>query len=274
LAKNRALIHTNFDQEMNRFAKLLDQGISHLNREIMAFPLKTELNVEHAGRIAELAFHVYQSYGFPPEMVLEEFEFEGFPVHQYQTAFAEHFAKHQEVSRAGQGRKFGGHGLLLDTGELRAADVTELKKVTRLHTATHLLQAALRRVLGDHVLQKGSDITAERLRFDFTHAEKLTTEQIKEVETILSKVVADDLPIQFVELPFEEAKTTGALFLPHVRYPDKVKVYFAGRDLELAFSKEFCGGPHVTHTGEVGQFKILKDESLSAGVRRLRAVVE
>ena len=206
-------------------------------------------------------------------MVLEEFEFEGFPVHQYQTAFAEHFAKHQEVSRAGQGRKFGGHGLLLTPANFGRPTSPSLK-VTRLHTATHLLQAALRRVLGDHVLQKGSDITAERLRFDFTHAEKLTTEQIKEVETILSKVVADDLPIQFVELPFEEAKTTGALFLPHVRYPDKVKVYFAGRDLELAFSKEFCGGPHVTHTGEVGQFKILKDESLSAGVRRLRAVVE
>ncbi len=274
LARREVEIQTAFEQERLRFAKLLDQGIRHLAREMDQFDRSIRLTVADAGKIAEIAFHVYQSFGFPPEMVLEEFEQSGFPVREFEAAFEEHFKKHQAVSRAGLERKFGGHGLLLDTGELRAANEEELVKVTRLHTATHLLQAALREVLGSHVLQKGSDITADRLRFDFTHPQKLTEEQIKEIETLLNQVVSDDLPMQFVELPLEEAKKTGGLFLPHARYPENVKVYFVGRDLATAFSKEFCGGPHVTHTTEVGKIKITKDEALAAGTRRIRASVE
>lgn len=273
LTRQKSVIQSGFDQEYERFSKLLDQGIRHLAREIGQFGGTTKLTVQDAGRIAEIAFHMYQSFGFPPEMVLEEFAFEGFPVHEYQQIFTDHFTKHQEISRAGQEKKFGGHGLLLDTGELRAADEKELKLVTRLHTATHLLQAALRQVLGDHVVQKGSDITAERLRFDFTHNAKLTNEQIQAIENLVNQIVEDNLPMQYQEMLLGEAMQTGALFLPYARYPEKVKVYFAGHDLTSAFSKEFCGGPHVTHTAEVGPIKVTKDEALAAGIRRLRAVI-
>ncbi|MBI4175104.1 alanine--tRNA ligase [Candidatus Berkelbacteria bacterium] len=273
LTQNARVIHDHFDQEHTRFAKLLDQGIKHLAREMEQFDRVKKLTVADATTIAEIAFHMYQSFGFPPEMVLEEFEQSGFPIRAFESAFQEHFTKHQEVSRAGQERKFGGHGLLLDTGELRAANEEELKKVTRLHTATHLLQAALRQVLGTHVLQKGSDITAERLRFDFNHDTKLTDQEITQVETLVNRVVGEDHPMGYVELPLEEAKQTGALFLPHVHYRDIVKVYFDTASLATAFTKEFCGGPHVTHTAAVGQFKIVKDEALAAGIRRIRADV-
>jgi alanyl-tRNA synthetase len=159
-------------------------------------------------------------------------------------------------------------------GEMRAANEDELKKVTRLHTATHLLQAALREVLGDQLLQKGSDITAERLRFDFNHDQRLSAEEIQKVEARVNAIVQEDVSMQYAELPLEEAKTTGALWLPHARYRDTVKVYYSGSKIETAFTKEFCGGPHVTHTAAVGHFKIVKDEALAAGTRRIRAVVD
>lgn len=273
LRQNAGQIEEGFSQEASRFSKLLDQGIKHLAREMQQFDRAMKLTVADAGKIAEIAFHVYQSFGFPPEMVLEEFEQAGFPVREFEAAFETHFKKHQEVSRAGQEKKFGGHGLILDNGEMRAADETELKKVTRLHTATHLLQAALRQVLGNQVIQHGSDITAERLRFDFNYDQKLTDEQLRDVERIVNDEVTRDESMQYVELPIEEAKQTGAIFLPHARYRDVVKVYYSGSDLAGAYTKEFCGGPHVTHTGEVGQFTILKDEALAAGIRRIRATV-
>ncbi len=273
LAKNETHIKQGFDQEAGRFSKLLDQGIKHLAREMQQFDRATKLTVNDATKIAEIAFHMYQTFGFPPEMVLEEFEQAGFPVREFEEAFQKHFAKHQEISRAGQEKKFGGHGLILDTGEMRAANEDELKKVTRLHTATHLLQSALRQVLGNQVIQHGSDITAERLRFDFNYDQKLTDEQLEHVEKIVNDEVARDESMQFVELPIEEAKQTGAIYLPHARYKDLVKVYYSGSDLKNAYTKEFCGGPHVTHTGEVGTLKILKEEALAAGTRRIRADV-
>jgi alanyl-tRNA synthetase len=184
------------------------------------------------------------------------------------------FKKHQETSRAGAEKKFGGHGLLLDTGELKAKDEAELKIVTRLHTATHLMQAALRKVLGDDVQQRGSDITAERTRFDFAFPRKLTSEEIKKVEDLVNEAIQKDLPVQFKEMAKSEAEKTGALYFFKQKYPDKVKVYYAGHSLDEAFSKEFCGGPHVTNTLTIGKFKIVKEEAVGAGVRRIRAVVE
>ncbi len=162
----------------------------------------------------------------------------------------------------------------MDTGELKASNEEELKKVTRLHTATHLLQAALRSVLGNEVSQKGSDITAERMRFDFVFERKMTPEEIVATEQWINDVVAKDFPMQYIEMPVEEAKKTGALYFFKEKYPDMVKVYFAGHDIPSAVSKEFCGGPHVTHTAEVGKFKIIKEEAVAAGVRRIRAIVE
>lgn len=188
--------------------------------------------------------------------------------------FDEQFKQHQEISRAGAEKKFGGHGLLLDTGELKAKDETELKKVTRLHTATHMLQTALRKVLGPEVKQMGSDITAERTRFDFTFVRKLTPAEIKQVEEIINVAINQDLPVGFIEMPKPEAEKTGALFFFKQKYPERVKVYYIGHSIPEAFSKEFCGGPHVTHTLEIGKFRIAKEEAVGAGVRRIRGVVE
>ena len=163
--------------------------------------------------------------------------------------------------------------MLLNTGELKAKDEEELKIVTRLHTATHLLQAALRKVLGDEVKQMGSDITAERTRFDFSFSRKLTDEEVKKVEDLVNDIVSKKLPVSFEELPIEEAKKTGALFFFKEKYPEKVKVYYVGESLDSAFSKEFCGGPHVKNTGEIGHFKIQKQESVGSSIKRIRGII-
>jgi len=212
------------------------------------------------------AFNLHQTYGFRIELMIDLAKDSGHTVDE--KGFWEEYKKHQEISRAGSEKKFGGHGLMLQTGELKAADEEELKKVTRLHTATHLLQAALRRVLGDHVHQMGSDITAERLRFDFSHPQKMTDEEKKKVEEVVNKEIQKGHAMTHKEMPIDEAEKTGALMFQKEKYGKTVKVYSAGD-----FSKELCGGPHVANTKEVGTFKILKEEASSAGVRRIRATV-
>ena len=137
------------------------------------------------------------------------------------------------------------------------------------HTATHLLHKALRIVLGDHVAQKGSNITTERLRFDFSHPQKVTPEEIKKVEEIVNEQIQKDLQVSVEEMTVEEAKKSGAIGLFENKYGDIVKVYTIGD-----FSKEICGGPHVEHTGQLGKFKIIKEEAVSAGVRRIKAILE
>lgn len=221
---------------------------------------------------APAAFKLYESYGLPYE-VIKEYEGGARAAKLTREAFEEEFKKHQEISRAGQEKKFGGHGLILDTGELKAGNEEELRQVTRLHTATHLLQKALRDVLGPEVGQRGSDITVERTRFDFSFPRKLTPEEIKRTEDLVNEKIKEDLPVGFVEMPKAEAEKSGALFFFKEKYPDPVKVYFVGKDIASAWSKEFCGGPHVTHTGEIGQFKISKEETVGAGIRRIRGVV-
>ncbi len=218
------------------------------------------------------AFNLYQSYGLPYEVIKD---YAGEKAKNLKREdFDEELRKHQEKSRAGAEKKFGGHGLILNTGELKAGNEEELKKVTRLHTATHILQQALRNVLGGEVHQAGSDITAERTRFDFTFSRKLTIEEISRAEEEVNEVIKKDLPMQKVVLPKGEAEKTGALFFFKEKYPDPVNVYFVGKTIEDAYSKEFCGGPHVTHTGEIGAFKITKEEAVGAGVRRIRGSVE
>ena len=251
-------IYAKLRQEEDRFYKTLDLGL----REIQ----------KHEKLDAKIAFNLYQSHGFPFELTEEIAREKGQKVEYGE--FRKEFEEHQEKSRAGAEKKFGGHGLLLDTGELKAANEEELKKVTRLHTTTHMLHRALRMVLGDSVHQAGSDITAERARFDFTFDRKVTADEIKEIEKIVNEKVKEDLPMQKVVLPKAEAEKTGALFFFKEKYPDPVNVYFIGKDIESAFSKEFCGGPHVTHTGEIGLVKIIKEEAVSAGVRRIRAIVQ
>ncbi len=202
-----------------------------------------------------LAFKLYDTYGFPVEITEELAAEHGFTVDR--EGFDEAFKKHQEASKKGADKTFKG-GL---------ADHSAL--TTRLHTATHLLHEALSQVLGDHVQQMGSNITVERLRFDFNHPDKMTPEQIKAVEEIVNKQIERDLPVSMEVMSLDEAKSKGARAFFADRYEEKVKVYSIGD-----FSREVCGGPHVEHTGELGRFKIKKEQSSSAGVRRIRAVLE
>ncbi len=245
-------------EEQEKFEKVVANGLKELKK--------------HQTLSVEEAFSINSTFGLNFELmkemapeVLKEVSV---------SDFEKEFKKHQEISRAGAEKKFGGHGLLLDTGELKAANEEELKKVTRLHTATHLTQQALRMVLGQEVHQAGSDITAERMRFDFSFPRKLTPEEIKKVEDIVNGVVDKDLPVGFVEMAKEDAEKTGALYFFKQKYPAKVKVYYVGHSIPESFSKEFCGGPHVDHTAIIGKFKIVKEEAVGAGVRRIRATVE
>ncbi|MDD2785613.1 MAG: alanine--tRNA ligase [Patescibacteria group bacterium] len=209
----------------------------------------------------EKAFILYSTYGFPMELTEELVREQGGEVDM--ASFATEFAKHQELSRASSAGTFKG-GL---------ADHSE--ETTGLHTATHLLHQALRNVLGDRVAQKGSNITTERLRFDFVHPEKMTPEQIQKVESIVNEVIRRDLLVDYKEMTVSEAKAEGAIGLFEDKYGSKVKVYTVHDEADPRgfFSKEICGGPHVTRTGELGGFKIIKEEAVSAGVRRIKATL-
>ncbi|MFA6354147.1 MAG: alanine--tRNA ligase [Candidatus Paceibacterota bacterium] len=244
-------------EESDKFTKTLSAGLKELEKLTFVDSVS--------------AFRLYESYGLPFEIIKEINPEKS--KNLTRENFDKEFAKHQEVSRAGAEKKFGGHGLVLNTGELKAGSEEEMKKVLRLHTATHLLHRALREVLGSEVGQAGSDITPERTRFDFSFPRKVTPEEIKKVEDLVNQKIKENLPVNFVELPKSEAEKTGALFFFKQKYPERVKVYFVGDTLESAWSKEFCGGPHVSRTGEIGEFKISKEEAISAGVRRIRAVI-
>ena len=251
-------INAILEEEKTKFQKAISLGLAELKKY-----------KEISG--AE-AFYLYETFGLPFELIKELSAKEAVKNLTRQD-FEKEFAKHQEISRAGAEKKFGGHGLLLSTGELKAKDEEELKKVTRLHTATHLLQAALRKVLGSEISQRGSDITVERTRFDFSFSRKLLPEEIKQVENLVNETIQKDLPVGFVEMDKKEAEKTGALYFFREKYPERVKVYYAGHSLQDAFSKEFCGGPHVSHTLEIGTFKIIKEEAVGAGMRRIRGIV-
>lgn len=207
------------------------------------------------------AVQLYTTYG----LSIERMKAEGFTFDD--AAFQELLEAHKMTSRQGSEQKFGGHGLHGEFSvEGRSTD--DIWNITRLHTATHILHQALRRVLGDDVHQAGSDITPERLRFDFNFARKLTPEEREAVEKTANKVVEQDLPVTFQAMTLPEALKTGALSFFREKYPDEVTVYSIGD-----FSKELCGGPHVQHTKQVGPIKILSEKSSAAGVRRLKAVV-
>lgn len=201
------------------------------------------------------AFVLFTTYGLPIEIIKDLAEEKGIKVDE--AGFETEFAKHQELSRTESAGKFKG-GLADHSVE-----------TTRLHTANHLTLAALRKVLGDHVYQKGSNITKDRLRFDFSHPEKMTDEQKKQVEDMVNEQIQKGLPVTWEEVSLEEAKKQGAMGVFDHKYADKVKVYTMGD-----FSKEICGGPHVENTSELGHFKIKKEEASSAGVRRIKAVLE
>ncbi len=276
LTRQRDTVMGEFGSEEKKFRETLDKGLQKFQDMVLRREPKGKFGGigtawDQGFLHGDDAFDLYQTFGFPQEVMEELCKERGIGFDT--DGFSQALERHQEISRAGAEKKFGGHGLLLNTGELKAANEEELKKVTRLHTATHLLQAALRAVLGSEVTQRGSDITADRLRFDFAFSRKLTPDEIAQVERAVNDAVQQSLPMQYKEMPLEEAKKTGALYFFKEKYPDTVKVYFAGDSLDTAFSKEFCGGPHVANTSEVGRFKITKEESVAAGVRRIRATV-
>ena len=246
------VIRTVIEEEESKFSKTVKQGMKELEK------------TDHVDAAA--AFRLYESYGLPYELIRDLAGERASSLTR--EAFDEKYKEHQMKSRAGASAKFGGHGLLLDTGELKAGTAEELKRVTRLHTATHLLHAALRQVLGREVVQAGSDITVERTRFDFTFPRKVSDDELRTIEDKVNEVISGDVPVNKVTLPREEAEKSGALHFFKMKYPAMVDVYSVG-----SFSSEFCGGPHVTHTGEIGHFSIVKEESVSAGVRRIRATI-
>lgn len=228
-------------EEMEKFKKTIDRGMKEFEKGADPFVLFT-------------------TYGFPIELTAELAKEKGKSVDIEK--FKMEMKKHQELSRVGAEQKFRG-GL---------ADESE--QVIKYHTATHLLHQVLHEVLGDKVSQKGSNITAERLRFDFTHPTKMTNEEKQKVEVIVNQKIAEDLPVNKIILPKDEALKTGAYHSFNEKYGDEVSIYFIGENLASAFSKEFCGGPHVVHTGVLGKFKILKEEAVAAGIRRIKAVLE
>ena len=250
LQTKRDIIKNVIIEEKDKFIKTLGHGEKEFEKVI------NKLEQENKNVIdGKTIFKLYETYGFPPEITADLAQEKGYKIDL--TEFDKLFKEHQEKSRLGSEQKFKG-GL---------AEQNEI--TTAYHTATHLLHQALRNVLGDHVKQSGSNITTERLRFDFSHPEKMTPEQIKQVEDIVNEQIKRDLNVVSEEMPLEEAKKSGAIGLFENKYGDTVKVYTIGD-----FSKEICGGPHVKHTGELGHFKIKKEESSSAGIRRIKAILE
>ncbi|MDD3887185.1 MAG: alanine--tRNA ligase [Patescibacteria group bacterium] len=251
-----------------RYPKLLEQQdiiINELQKEEDKFEISLNNGLKVFAKITTNlkdnkitgldAFHLYDTYGFPIEMTIELAKEKNLTVDEKE--FNQEFIKHQELSRKGAEKKFKG-GL---------ADHSEM--TTKLHTATHLLHQALRQVLGEQVQQKGSNINPERLRFDFNHGEKMTPEQLANVEKIVNDQIQKGLDIKMEEMSVDEAKKSGAIGLFAEKYGDKVKVYSIGD-----FSKEICGGPHAKNTKELHHFKIKKEESSSAGVRRIKAILQ
>ncbi|MEQ1500129.1 MAG: alanine--tRNA ligase [Parcubacteria group bacterium] len=234
-------IRTEIEKEIFKFEKTLDDGIKKFEK-------------------GEKPFQLFTTYGFPIEITLELAKEKG--IHVDLDEFNTEMKKHQELSRAGSEQKF--KGGLSGTGEME----------TKYHTATHLLHQALRDILGDSVMQKGSNITSERLRFDFSFERKMTDDEKIRVEETVNEKIKLKLPVNKVVMKKDEAEKVGALHFFGDKYGDEVNVYFIGDSLDHAYSKEFCGGPHVLNVGELGKFKILKEEAVSAGVRRIKAVLE
>ncbi len=244
--------------EEEKFRKTLEKGMKEFE--------KAEKN-----NVSPDPFELFTTYGFPVELTEELAKEKGMTIDRQ--SYDKMMEEHKEKSRAGAEQKF--KGGLGDTSEMSV----------KYHTTTHLLHKALREVLGEHVEQKGSNITPERLRFDFSHPQKMTDEEKRRVEEIVNQKIQEDLPVKNIVLPKEEAEKVGAMHFFGDKYGDQVSVYYIGESLDTAYSKEFCGGPHISRTGDLAKpinpstgsgskFSILKEEAVAAGIRRIKAVLE
>lgn len=252
-SKENSIRETLFTEE-EKFSKTLENGLNELKRmENSTLAGHIELENKPIGISGYSGFDLYQSYGFPKEMTREETKK---VTENFDVEFDEAAKRHQELSRTAS------------VGMFKAGLADNSEIAIKYHTATHLLHKALQIVLGGHIAQKGSNITAERLRFDFSHSQKMTAEEIKKVEDIVNDKIKQALPVVMKEMTLEQAKKIGATALFAEKYGDKVKVYSIGD-----FSKEVCGGPHVQNTSELGHFKIIKEGAVSAGAHRIKAVL-
>ena len=248
LKNQKEEIKKNIQEEEERFRVTLKKGLKEFEK------------ISSRDITGKEAFDLYQTYGFPLDITLELAKEKGVMVDT--PSFQGEFAAHQEISRTAAAGRFKG-GL---------ADASY--ETTKLHTANHLLLAALREVLGDHVHQRGSNITQERIRLDFSQPQKVTSEQLQEVEELVNVKIQENLNMVKEEMTKEEAVKLGAEMEFGVKYGDMVSVYILKDEKGNAFSKEFCGGPHAENTSELSQFEIIKEEAVSAGVRRIRAVLK
>ncbi|MBQ3826512.1 MAG: alanine--tRNA ligase [Spirochaetaceae bacterium] len=255
LEANEEKVYKELTAEEEKFRQTLTKGEAEFQKllpNLMKNPKK-----EISGKVA---FRLYDTFGYPLELTQELGAENGFTVDV--EGFKEAEKKHQEASKS------------LDAGKAKGGLAEQSDVTTKYHTATHLLQQALTDVLGDQVAQKGSNITNERMRFDFTFERAMTKEEIQKVEDIVNEKIKEDLPVTMEVMTLEDAKAAGARALFSNKYGESVKVYTIGRDAKNDwFSKEVCGGPHVQHTAQIGEFKIQKEQSSSAGVRRIRAVI-
>ena len=250
LENKKEIIKNVILEEKDKFVKTLTKGEKEFEKEIAEIRKQGKEVVD-----GKIVFRLYDTYGFPPEVTEELAQENGMKIDKEE--FNKLFKEHQEKSRAGSEQKF--KGGLASTGEME----------TKYHTATHLLNAALKQVLGQHVHQKGSNITAERMRFDFSHPSKMTDEEKQKTEDLVNKWIKDAIPVEHMEMKKDEAIKMGAEAMFIEKYGDIVSVYKIGD-----FSLELCGGPHVHNTSELGHFKIKKEESSSSGVRRIKAILE
>ena len=250
LEQNKETIKTVILEEKDKFVKTLTKGEKEFSREIEK--VKSEGKNIVPG---EMVFRLYDTYGFQPEVTEELAAENGMKIDKEE--FEKLFKEHQEKSRAGAEQKF--KGGLASTGEME----------TKYHTATHLLNAALRQVLGSHVHQRGSNITAERMRFDFSHPTKMTEEEKQKTEDLVNEWIKEAIPVEHLEMKKEDAIKQGAEAMFIEKYGDSVSVYKIGDK-----SFELCGGPHVSNTSELGHFKIKKEEASSSGIRRIKAILD
>ncbi len=254
LAKEQAFIKQIAREEADKFSRTIDTGEKELAKI---------LNTGIAKISGKEAFRLFASYGLPIDFIKEKVSVD-------EAEFETEFAHHQEVSRAGVENKFGGHGL--SSGAV--VNDEDKQKITRLHTASHLLHEALREILGEQVHQAGSDINPERARFDFSFPRKLTPEEVGKIENRINQMIKTGFTVDKQTLPFNQAITTGAIAFFKEKYPDMVDVYTITADDGKVISRELCGGPHIESSKELGYFRITKEESSSAGIRRIKAILE
>ncbi|MCX6736619.1 MAG: alanine--tRNA ligase [Candidatus Parcubacteria bacterium] len=258
LETQKTYIFDQLKQEETKFGHTLEKGLKELEK--FSLEQSDDLTDSDYGK---KAFYFFESFGLPPELSFEELSLKSINFEDFSKAFQVEFTKHQELSRNNS------------LGKFKSGLADNESNTIKYHTATHLLLAALRKILGTHVSQKGSNITSERLRFDFSHSEKLTLEQIKEIEDLINLKIKKNLTISMSEMDLNQALAQGAMGVFQSKYDDAVKVYtILDPEEKLGyFSKEICAGPHVSNTELIGNFKIIKEEAVSNGIRRIKATI-